>query len=331
MTIIDMSRMPPPDAISPVSFQARLDNLLALYTAGMRAQLNDDTFPVPLVSDPAYQILSTVALALGLKDQGTNEAVRANMLAYAQGNDLAHLGANVGVERIVVQAADDTVSPPLEEILEDQERFRLRIQMAPESWTTAGSRGSYEFHTLSADARVVDVFVDKPTFERVPWDTLGIEQPRPNMLVLECTYDARLPEPLPGDVGVTVLPEYGADAPAIMASVETALDPDTVIPFTDTRHVQQHEEITYAVVATLYFYPGPSVEPAIAEAEEKLWEYATAHYKLGHDIAVSGLHSAAHRNGCQRVELNITEDIVVQPWQAARCTGVTVLAGGRDV
>ena len=117
----------------------------------------------------------------------------------------------------------------------------------------------------------------------------------------------------------------------VLQAVELALDPLTVVPFTDTPRVMAAEELPYEVVATLYFYPGPSAEPAIAQAKADLEAYVSEHYRLGHDIAVSGLFKAAHQNGCQRVVLNITADIIVQPWQAARCTSVKVVMGGRDV
>lgn len=322
--IIDLSKLPAPDCVSAVSFSDELNTLLALYVAGMRMQLNDPTFPEPLVSDPAYQILSTVAYRLGLKRQQINEACHATMLAYAVGSDLDQIGATFAVPRLIVTAADTRVIPNVPAVLESDARYRQRIQMALEAWTTAGSRGSYEYHTLSASPLVLDVAIDRPTF-------VGVASLDPAVLQLEVVHDARLPAPIPGDVAVTILVSPGADADQIKTLINTALDAETVIPLTDNVHLLDAEILHYSVDAVLYCYPGPSAEPIVTAAQAALAAYTTAHYRLGHDIAVSGLHAAAHQAGVQRVTLNIDGNIVVQAWQAAKCTGITVTLGGRDV
>lgn len=307
--LIDLSKLPAPDCVTPVDFAAELNNLLDLYTAGMRVQLDDHTFPRPLVSDPAYQILSTVAYRLGLQRQSINEACQATMLAYALGSDLDEIGATFGVARL------------------DQEtdaRFRLRIQMAIESWTTAGSRGSYEYHILSASPQILDVYLDRPEFSRLA----GAE---PGQILLGVISDARLPEPLPGDVAITLLLADDADQTEINGLVMSAINADDVIPITDNPQVLAADVIEYSVEATVYCYPGPSTAPIITAAEQDLASYVAEHYRLGHDIAVSGLHQAAHQAGVQRVALNIGADILVEPWQVARCTGISVTLGGRDV
>lgn len=336
--LIDMSQLPAPQCILPVEMQAELDALLDAYTLGMRKQLGDDTFTRPLPSDPVYQTLSTVAYRISLRLQQTNEQCYGTMLAYAIGSDLDQIGATFGVERLTVTPVDASVTPNIPAVMENDVRFRLRIQMALESWTTAGSRGSYEYHVLSASTDVLDVLIDRPEFERravtgnvyerVNNEYLAIE---PQPVLLYAIYDARLPAPVPGDVAVTLLLESSADAGQVKALVTTALDAEDVIPLTDNVHLLDAEIVGYAVEASLYCYPGPSTDPIIAAAQAALLAYTTAHFRLGHDIAVSGLHGAAHQAGVQRVELNIANDIVIQPWQAARCTSISVLLGGRDV
>lgn len=336
--MIDMSQLPAPPCVLPVKMQAELDGLLDAYTAGMRTILNDGAFTRPLVSDPVYQALATVAYRISLRLQQTNEQCKGTMLAYALAGDLDQIGATFGVLRLTVTPADDSATPKVAAVMESDSRFRLRIQMALESWTTAGSRGSYEYHALSASAAVLDVLVDRPEFERRVASG-GVYEPidgawvaiEPPPILLYARYDARLAEPLPGDVAVTLLLAEGADAASVQALVAAALDAEEVIPLTDNVHLLDAEIVGYAVEATLYCYPGPSAEPIVAAAQAALLAYAQAHFRLGHDIAVSGLYGAAHQAGVQRAVLNITADIVVQPWQAARCTGVTVTLGGRDV
>jgi phage-related baseplate assembly protein len=70
-----------------------------------------------------------------------NDSAKACMLAYAVGEDLDQFAANNGVERLTD---------------ESDERLRRRAQLAFEGQTVAGPRGSYVFHALSADVRVLD-------------------------------------------------------------------------------------------------------------------------------------------------------------------------------
>lgn len=321
-TMIDLSQLPAPACVATLDFAAARDALLDDYTTRMQAVLNDSTFPRPLVADPVYQVLSAVAYRLVLKRQEFNEACQATMLAYATGSDLDQIGGNFGVLRLVVTPEDDSTTPVTPALLESDARFRQRIQMAMEAWTTAGSRGSYDYHCRSASAAVRDVYITCPTFSVVSGN---------GVLTLVVNDAARLDNPMPGDVAITLLLEAGSDQASIHAAVAAALDPDTVIPLTDNPRLLAAEIIDYALDVTLWLYPGPAAAPVIAAATAALEAYTAAHCLLGNDIALSGLHAAAHQPGVQRVGLNLSDTITVQPWQAARCTSIRVQAGGRDV
>ena len=333
-TLIDMSQIPAPACVVPVSFQSELDYLLDDYTLGMREENEDPTFPVPLVSDPAYQILSTVAKRIGLRRQEINEACHATMLAYAMGADLDQIGLNHGVLRLLVTAEDLNANPPVAAVFESDTRFRKRIQLKQESISTAGASGAYEYHILTSDVTIIGVFVDRPEFDRV------VDTANPNRFTLETTYDARLPEPMPGDVSLTVLIPTDADD-VLLETAETAVNARNIRPVTDTPVIDAAEIIEYTVDAVIYVYPGPSSDPIIAAAKTELEVYTAEMYQLGHDIASSGLHAAAHQKGTQRVELTLTNistgetsannDITIENWQAGHCTALNVSLGGRDV
>jgi phage-related baseplate assembly protein len=69
----------------------------------------------------------------------------------------------------------------------------------------------------------------------------------------------------------------------------------------------------------------------LAEAEKAVTGYVKENHKLGRDITQSGLYAALHQAGVQRVELTApAADIVVTGHQAAYCTAVSVVIGGRD-
>ena len=155
-TQINLAELPPPEIVARLDFQTIFDELKAdLITR------DPDLAPVlELESEPASKILQVWAYRELLLRAEFDDAGRGNMLAYARGANLEHLAAFFGVMRAVVQVADPSVVPPIVEILEDDERFvRRRTQLALESFTTAGPRGSYQFWGLTASALVKDVSV----------------------------------------------------------------------------------------------------------------------------------------------------------------------------
>lgn len=141
MTQIDLTKIPPPDVVEALDFEAIyqeiLTNFKALYPGWTAA----------LESDPVVKLLELAAYRETLLRARINDAARACMLAYATGSDLEHLSALLGVTRLADELDD---------------RLRLRTQMALEGETVAGSHGSYIFHSLSASNLVKDVAVDSP-------------------------------------------------------------------------------------------------------------------------------------------------------------------------
>uniref|UniRef100_UPI0034E93DFE baseplate J/gp47 family protein n=1 Tax=Enterococcus faecium TaxID=1352 RepID=UPI0034E93DFE len=92
-----------------------------------------------------------------------NDATRANMLASSKGNDRDGIGARYNVERLVVQEGDELARPPIPRIMEDDDSYRRRIQMALDGLNTAGSDDAYVFHALSASGKVLDADATSPS------------------------------------------------------------------------------------------------------------------------------------------------------------------------
>lgn len=88
--------------------------------------------------------------------QRINEAARAVMLAYAMDGDLDQVGANNGVELLIITHADDTTIPPTAAVMEANDVFRAHIAGAFKGLSVAGPTGAYEYHARSADGRVAD-------------------------------------------------------------------------------------------------------------------------------------------------------------------------------
>lgn len=301
MATIDLSQLPAPDVVEVLDYESilaeRKATLLSLCDESQREAV---ARTLQLESEPLTKLLEESAYREVMWRQRVNEAARANMLAYATGGDLDNLGANYNVERLVITPADTSVIPPLAAVLESDNDFRVRIQQAFEGLSVAGSVGAYQFHGRSADGRVADVSVISPT---------------------------------PACVTVSVLSREGNGAASeeLIQIVNLALNAEDVRPVADRVTVQSAEIVPYQIVAELYLYPGPEVEPVREAAEAKLKTYITAQHRLGRDIRKSAIYAALHVEGVQRVELaQPVADIVLDETQASYCSDYAITIGGAD-
>lgn len=294
---INLAELPAPSIVEVLSFEG----VLADLKADLISRLPDLAEAMALESEPVAKLLEVVAYRETILRQRVNDAARANMLAFSTGTDLDNLGALFGVVRGVVQEADANVTPPVLEVLENDDRLRARIQLSLEGQASAGPTGAYTFHGLSADSDVKDIGVVSST---------------------------------PGQVDITVLSRIGNGAPSaeLIAAVATALNDDDVRPLTDLIVVQPATIIAYTVEASLTLFDGPDSSLVVEAAESAVEAYVEDHHRLGHDITISGLHAALHQAGVQNVALTLpATDLVIAPDAVAYCTGIAIAFGGRDV
>lgn len=291
-TAVDLSRLPAPDVVEPLSYEAIRDEMLA------DLQARDPAFTALVPSDPAYKIIEVAAYRELLIRQRVNEAGKAVMLAYARRGDLDQIAARYNVERFLLDPGDPEALPPIPPTYEDDASLRRRVQLSFEGFSTAGPEGAYIFHALGADPRVLDASVDSPA---------------------------------PGEVVVSVLSRDGSGTalPDLLAAVTAALG-DDVRPLTDQVTVQSAAIVTYAVDAALILYPGPDGQVVLQAAEAALGTYIEHNHRLGRDVTLSGIYAALHQEGVQNVILAApVADVVVTSGEAAYCTAVTVMIGGR--
>ncbi|RQW71333.1 baseplate assembly protein [Halomonas sp. YLB-10] len=298
---IDLSRLPAPDVVEVLDFEAVLAErkaaLVALYPADEQDAI---AALLELESEPLTKLCEENAYRELHWRQRVNEAAKAVMLAHARDGDLDQLAANYNVERLTIALGDPSAVPPVPPILESDEDLRLRAQRAFEGLSVAGPRGAYVFHALSADGRVAD---------------------------------ATAISPAPCEALVTVLSRLG-DGTAdqdLIDTVTAALSAEDVRPVGDRLTVQSASIVAYSVVAVLYLYPGPEQEPILAAAQAALDAYVSTQRRLGRDIRLSAVYAALHVEGVQRVELvSPAADVVLDETQAAHCTGTNVSIGGSD-
>lgn len=295
-TAINLDRLPPPIIIDQPDFEsifaARKARLIELAPHLAPALELESEALVQLLQEDSYRELIVRA---AVQDAGAG-----NLLAFASGAVLDHLAAFYGVARLVIQEADTTVSPPVEELLEDDARLRSRVQLAPEGFTTAGSLGSYTFWALSASPLVKDVAI--------------------------------LETATPGEVRIIVLSTVGDGTPDadLLGKVDATTQPRR--PLTDHVMVEAATIQAYSVEAELTIYDGPDAELVRQASISAVQAFVNEHHRLGHDITIAGLHAALYCEGVQNIEITSPAATLVIPSDtAAHCGAITVTVGGRDV
>lgn len=298
---IDLSQLPPPVVVEPLDFETlfaqRKAAFIAMYPEDEQEEI---ARTLELESEPITMLLEENCYRELLLRQRVNEAARAVMLAYSTDSDLDNLAVNFNVERLTIQEEDDSVTPPIEAVMESDPDLRTRIQQAFEGLSVAGPTAAYEFWGRSADGRVADISAVSPT---------------------------------PACVTISVLSREGDGTASddLLSVVAAALNDEEVRPVADRVTVQSAEIVPYQIDATLYIYPGPEAEPVRQASEQQLQAYIAAQNRLGRDIRLSAIYAALHVEGVQRVELaQPVADIVLSDYQASHCTEYTITVGGYD-
>ena len=298
---IDLSQLPPPVVVEPLDFETlfaqRKAAFIAMYPEDEQEEI---ARTLELESEPITMLLEENCYRELLLRQRVNEAARAVMLAYSTDSDLDNLAVNFNVERLTIQEEDDSVTPPIEAVMESDPDLRTRTQQAFEGLSVAGPTAAYEFWGRSADGRVADISAVSPT---------------------------------PACVTISVLSREGDGTASddLLSVVAAALNDEEVRPVADRVTVQSAEIVPYQIDATLYIYPGPEAEPIRQASEQQLQAYIAAQNRLGRDIRLSAIYAALHVEGVQRVELaQPVADIVLSDYQASHCTEYTITVGGYD-
>ncbi|MCG7536504.1 baseplate J/gp47 family protein [Pseudoalteromonas sp. OOF1S-7] len=321
---IDMARLPAPKLIEPLSF----DEIKTAIVADFSQRY--DGGGLDYASDPAIKLIEAFAYREMLIRQRINEAAEAVLLAKASGAELDYLGARFGVSRALLSSGDASATPPVPSEYESDERYRERVRLALEGFSTAGPAGAYVFHAMKASPNVRDVYVCAPEFEH----SAVADDAATSAFVLNCTSSAGLSDPMPGDVAVTILSDEGTGqaSPALLNTVQTYLNQDEIRPLTDRVRVKPALIRHFTIHARLYLYPGMDGDAIKQEALKTTSDWLLDHRKLGHDISLSALYAVLHREGVQRVELLEPQwDITVGQDEAAYCSGIEVDIGGEHV
>lgn len=279
---LDLSRVDRSELFPTQSFEgileARLDDLKARFeAAGIPWNLG------MLESDPGVILHQSSGFRELLVRQAIYDAQANVLLAFARGAFLDRLGDLHGVARMEGEGDD---------------RYRGRIQLAPEAFSSAGTPGGYIYHAVSASLRVRDV---------------GLT------VVGKGTKDVA--------VELAILSREGSGEPdeALLRAVRQRLFRDDIRLATDSLIVRGARVINYDVVAVLHLRPGPDPVVIRANALAALQARSDEWKRIGGDIPLNAISAALYVPGVDRVDLRSPlADVTTLRFQAAHLASVDV-------
>ena len=289
-TTIDLSRLTPPELVEQLDFDA----VVAAMVADVQALL--PSFDATVDSDPAVKVLQVAAYRELLLRRQFQDAALQLLVAYANGAALDHLGALVGVARLIITPADQATGASA--ILESDDDFRQRIVLAPEQFSTAGPELAYVALAKGAAGDVLD---------------------------------ASAISPAPGEVLVSVLSRTGdgTASAALIAAVQAATSARDKRPLGDAVTVRSAQIVRFSISARLVTFAGPDLSVVLASARAKLDAYLIENRKIGRTITRSGIMAALTVAGVHRVDLTSpAADVSCDRTQAGSCTDITIEHGG---
>lgn len=245
----ELAGLSTPQVLETLRFETVFDALLRDF------RLRYPQYSALLASDPAIKLIEVAAYRELLLRARINEAARANLLAFAVGNDLEHLGAFYGVSRLPQ---------------EQDEPLRRRIRARIMGFANAGGAAHYRYWALSASPEVADVAVDSPGPGRV------------RISVLPTGHSDTVPEALLDAVRATVLRD---DVRVLTDTVEVV--PVSLVPVTVAAQIWLYPDTPMAVFEGL----APRLTRELAQAAVLGWNL-TRSWLIG-QLQQPGVHKVA--------------------------------------
>lgn len=284
--VVDIGNLPPPTLTEEVDYEALFDRRLEKYVE-LYPEFEDES-----KFEPVRAHIGVAANSEMLVRQRINQAARASQLATAEDADLDVWGWSRRTPRLVLDAGDPTAIPPVDPIMEEDEDYRLRIQLAPESWSVAGPGGAYEYWARAV-AGVRDVLALSPS---------------------------------PAVVSIYVAPvDLSAPAtPDLLTAVDAECSEETRRPIGDRVTVFASPIIAFERTAVLKILNGPGAAEVQAAALLSWEKMLTDRAHIGTDIPVSVQYAALSVPGVQWVDLEGAASVPVAATEIARCTALTL-------
>ena len=268
---IDFSKLPKPDVIEAIDFeailQARKDRLIEL--------MPDAASVIDNESEPLNILLQEQSYRELILRQRINDSALALTLAYAIGADLDYIGQDrYNTKRLVITPADDSTNPPTPAVLESDEPYRERLYRSQDALSTAGPKRQYEAIAMAADGDIAAALATSP---------------RDGQVVIYIASRSN-----------------GGVADNDLANLVTAAcSSDDVRPMTDWVSCSPAPAVTTDIVAALTLDDGldtAGADAVMSNAESAINELRELR-RIGVKLSVSQIHAALHVSGVQSVEL----------------------------
>jgi len=204
---------------------------------------------------------------------------------------------------------------------EDDEAYRARIQLLPESFSVAGPDGAYEFWARTANPGISDTRVWMPDLDMEdfgkflePW---GITNPLEFYNALFNYY--RESGTGPGNVNIAVLMKDGELPSAeIKEQVLETVSDKKVRPLTDFVHIKDPEPVKYDIAVRYWIRNDDATKAqSIIDSVESVVQRFISWQKnvLGRDINPSFLYQLIMECGVKRVIIENPVFTKLEPWQ----------------
>ncbi len=294
---VNTPRLKAQPAQTTLQFTASLDfNQQVIIPIGTRVAVGETIF---VTSE--FGILDANKPSINLSATCQSAGVIGNNWSVGQISNLL----DVLADNVEVKVSNITIPTGGIDIEED-DAYRLRVLLAPESFSVAGSKGAYEYFTREVSQEIIDVHVINDV------DTSG--------------------KPLGGVVAVTILTQAGLPSAELINRVQNALSDERIRPLCDQVIVRAPNQIEYQVNAVLTLLEGINPKTVLEEAKETWDQYQRGQEKkLGLDVVPLAIQSILKVNGVYNVttpELNLIK-VGANEW--AHCTNLNLIISNEVV
>jgi phage-related baseplate assembly protein len=298
VNLIDLSRLPPPNVIEPLDYEALYESFLSRFLVAWEdARAIDPSLPAYDVGSLETDLIAVVGEPINyfrLLDRArVNDAVKAVLAPLATGADLDTVAARLGVERLVVQEATDTAPA----VMESDGRLLTRYLLAF-GRPSAGS----------ADRYLYEAYTAWPQLHHAAVVGRAIHGRRGDVDLVLAGPDGRDPS----DEELALVRD---------AVLNTSIKPEAVAVtvLRATRHL-------YAVSGIITIPRGPDAELVKVEAQRRVTEACAERTRVGAEVPRELLAGAAYGPSVVRVDLDAPlSDVPARPYAVPVLSSVALL------
>jgi len=263
MTIINLSKLPPPKIIEELDVEQIKEEMKTDFLKRMPDGYYLDD------ADPAMKLIEQSAYREMLQRQKINDGAKAVMLGYSTGNDLEQLTALFNTERSVIVPKTNQVK----EIKQSDHELREEALTAFDGKSTAGAEETYIYFAKKFNRKIIH--------------DVSVHSSLPGTVELTILFKQ----------GIEV------DVEAELNGVKEYLSGKKLNPFTDNLIVNTAQVTVLGAKANILVPKGPDREVIKKRATERLNRFLNERYKLGSLISLSGINSALYVENVEEVEI----------------------------